>query len=791
MKKWIALFLSLILLLGSCVSALAAGNVTIWYSMPENGYMSSYLRNAVLVGHQVFCFLEGTEEKLIVYDLDSETSAEYDLSELFNHGEIADEMTFDLDEGEDDADSEDEPEMSGEESYESEEVSLWFVWQNQLYAILTRHTNHPDGSQNTEGGILRRLSLESGSPVLEEQDLPSLDWSDLMEDSGDWSYSRYIRTAFCMDDTLFLLSYDDSGSDILCLISLKDGSCETRFLQSISALAPGPDGQLLTSQYNWNGSDAEFILSLYDPDSESTQKIASRNIEDTSVQNLYYRADNDTLYYTSAGEIWAAPGMDLNQAFPVNDCPVSGDNGIVQMTDDGFLLLFDSQSVVLRDTDPTHRKEISLTVLDSTYLSSLDSSYYEFTAAHGDIAVVIDRNYNPANVLQGMMNQDSTVDIYILDMASSQFNALFRRGYMAELDSSSRLTSLVDTMYPAVAEAVRRDGRLVCLPVSAYGYTLGINMKAFQKLGYTEADLPRTWDDFFRLLDELPSRTEGSGVSPFMEWYTVSDLKMMFFNTILSNYQDYLNTGSEASYAFNTPLLQNVLDRMESVNYSALGIQEQQDDRSGGGFEWGSDTLLFETGVQLTMSSWTDDYVPLLLSFGDEQATGTYHMYVAFINPYSRHINEAISFLEVLSSHTEVAAAYTFSPENNVPIRYPDYEEYVKSLQETLTTAREELAKTEDAEEQANWQETITMMEADLKNAEETYWQISPATIEAFQARAPYLAPMSYDFNNLISSDEDNSFYESLQRFYEGQLTARDLLQILDQKYQMMRLEGD
>ena len=48
---------------------------------------------------------------------------------------------------------------------------------------------------------------------------------------------------------------------------------------------------------------------------------------------------------------------------------------------------------------------------------------------------------------------------------------------------------------------------------------------------------------------------------------------------------------------------------------------------------------------------------------------------------------------------------------------------------------------------------------------------------------------MSYDFNNLIS--EDNSFYESLSRYYEGQTTARELLQILDQKYQMMRLEGN
>jgi hypothetical protein len=237
-----------------------------------------------------------------------------------------------------------------------------------------------------------------------------------------------------VDDTLYTMSYDDSGNDVLCCFDLTDGTCTPRYLQNIASLAPGPDGQLLAAQYNWTGAEGEYIISLYDPDSESLQKVSSQSIYESTPQNLFYRAETDTLYYTCAGEIWAAPGMDLTQAISVNDCPISSDSGHVQITEDGFLLLYDSQSAVLRDTDPSHRKEISLTVLDSTYLSSLDSSYYEFTASHGDVSVIIDRNYNASNVLQGMMNQDSTVDIYVMDMASSQFNALFRRGYLAELD---------------------------------------------------------------------------------------------------------------------------------------------------------------------------------------------------------------------------------------------------------------------------------------------------------------------------------------------------------------------
>ena len=523
MIKWISLFLSLMLLLGVCGSALAAENRTLWYTVSDNGYISHFLQSALLAGNRVYCFLEGSDQMMIVYDLDTGTSQEYDSSALFDRGGASDEITLEM--GEEAEEEEDEEEEEAPETengqadtYETEEAALWFSWRDELYAVVSKRVSEPDGSSSMEGGIVRRLSLETGEPVLEETDLPRLDWSNLTDDSSNWVYTRYTRTSFVMEDTLCALINDDSGNDILCLISLTDGSCETRYLRNVSSLAAGPDGQVLVTEYNWDGTDSEIILSLYDPDSESYQRISSRSLNDSSVGHLYYRAENDTLYYTCAGEIWAAPGMDMSQAVSVNDCPLSGDSGTTQMTADGFLLMYDYQSVLLRDTDPSHRKDVSLTVLDSTYLGSLDSTYYDFTADHGDISVIIDRNYNPDNVLQGMMNQDSSVDIYILSTSSSQFNALFRRGFMAELESSEKLTSLVNSMYPAVSEAVKRDGRLVALPVYAYGYSIGISMKAFQKLGYTEDDVPKTWLAFFDLLDELPSKLEGSGVSPFMSW---------------------------------------------------------------------------------------------------------------------------------------------------------------------------------------------------------------------------------------------------------------------------------
>ena len=254
-------------------------------------------------------------------------------------------------------------------------------------------------------------------------------------------------------------------------------------------------------------------------------------------------------------------GFDFPNAVSVNDSPVEGGNGVTQMTEDGFLLLWDYQTVVLRNTNPAERSEITLYVKDYTYVDALDSAYYDYTNAHGDVSVVISRNGNPTDILQAMMNRDSTFDIYCMDMSASEYSAVFNRGYMAELDSSAKLKEKIDSMYPAISEAVRKDGHLYAVPVNAYGYMMGVRPEALEKLGMTRDDLPRTWDEFFDFLGTLPEKLEGKDVRAFESWFDRRDLRMQLFNSVLTSYQNYINAG-ETEYAFNTPLLRNLMTRI-------------------------------------------------------------------------------------------------------------------------------------------------------------------------------------------------------------------------------------
>jgi len=771
-----AVLLALALLLGAAQSALASvGDTTIYYGMPEDGMSYYSVDTCMLAGNQVL-YVIGS--KLCVYDIASRQTTEYDASELVN-------MNPDMPETETGDGDEDEFETYID-SYR--ETVAWFAYQDELYAVVNVSTFGED-SRSMEGGFVYRLELADGSARLVESDLPRLDWSGMIESYGDYMYSRYAQNAFASGSRLYAQTYDDDGNNVIEVFDLTTGRADEHYVQDLYQMAPAGDGKILTFQYNW--SEETGHIGLYDPASESLEIKADYEIDTITYnlpRNLYYLAEKDTLYYVLSGEIWAAQGFDFAGAVAVNDCPVDSSNGVAQMTEDGFLLLYDWQTIVLRNTDPAKRSEITLYVKDYNYASAIDRAYYDYTNLHGDISVVVSRGGRVTDILQAMMNRDSGVDVYAMDMSLSAYNAVFERGFMAELDSSAKLTEKIDSMYPVISETLKKDGHLYAVPVSAYGYAMGVNPEALDKLGWTMDDMPKTWDAFFDFLAELPARLEGSEVRAFESWYDQRDLRMQLFSSVLQSYQNYINAG-EAEYAFNTPLLKGLMKRVDEMDMASLDVNESNYNEEDDTWydNWDGRTALFTSSVSTVMQGYYGGE-PLLFSFGEEPPRVPFYLRVLFVNPFSRHVPESIEFLETVLDCLEQPEQYTFYPDCDEPVRYPDFEEYKKNLAEWLETAKKEM-EAADEDEKEMYEEQVGYLEEELANIDDTYWMFSPKSIAAYKARAQYLAPVTYDFTNEISGSEDDNFYDLIQRYYEGMIDVEELLSTIDKKVQMMRLE--
>ncbi|MBR4442072.1 MAG: carbohydrate ABC transporter substrate-binding protein [Clostridia bacterium] len=772
MKKLIAMLLALALVLGMAPAALASeGDVTLFHADNNEGRGYDSVENCMLLNGRVY-YTVGYE--LCVYDIVTKTTETYDASEIVESAAM-----------ESEADDEYDDEGNYIDIYR--ETAAWFMHGDDIYAVVNIRA-YSDSGSTLDGGYVYRLELADGKAQLVESDLPRLNWSSMTEDYGNYVYSRWAQNSFASGDSLYIQTYDDDGNNVLEVFDLTTGQNSERYIQDLYEMVPAGDGRLIVMQYNWSEETAHFAF--YDPASESLEPAADYPIDQTNYNlpnGVCYRAENDTLYYVLSGEIWAAQGFDFGGAVSVNDSPVSGGNGITQMTDDGFLLLWDWQTVVLRNTDPAKRSEITLYVKDYVYIDALDNAYYDYTNAHGDVSVVISRNGSRSDILQAMMNRDSSVDIYCMDMSASEYNAVFNRGYMAELDSSAKLTEKIDSMYPAISEALKKDGHLYAVPANAYGYTIGVQLEALEKLGMTLDDLPGTWDEFFDFLAELPAKLEGKDVRAFESWYDQRDLRYQLFGSLLESYQNYINAG-EAEYAFNTPLLKGLIDRIETIDYEALGVIEMSYDEETDTWydNYDDRTPLFVSSVSVTVQGYSAGET-LLLSFGDEAPRASFYLRVAFVNPFSKHVPEAIEMLEVMLDDINQSSQYTFYPDMNEPIHYPDYEEYKVNLAQWLEEAKK--ARDEmDEEYQADYDEYIAYLENEIANIEDTYWMFSPQEIEAYERRVPYLSPVTYDFTNEISGEDEN-FYDLIQRYYDGQIGVEELLAAIDKKVQMMRME--
>ena len=785
MKKLIAMLLALALLMGMLPAALASeGDTTIYHADRADGWSYSGVDFCMLSGNTV---VYRSGDKLFVYDIATKETVEYDATSL-NEDDSLDGPPVPVD-AEIMADDEDDDEEEEEFSSTYRETAAWFAYKGNLYSIVNINT-YTDIGRTIDAGYVYRLDLTDGVAKLVEADVPRLDWSSMIEDYGDYMYSRWAQNCFVSGDSLYVQTYDDDGNNVLELFDLTTGRNTEHYVQDMYAMTSAGDGRVVVMQYVWGDENAHF--NFFDPDSESTEFAGDFPVDMESYNlpsNFFYRAENNTLYYVMSGEIWAAQNFDFANAVSVNDCPVNGGDGKAQMTEDGFLLMWDWQTIVLRNTDPAMRSEITLYVKDYAYIDALDSAYYDYTNEHGDISVVISRNGNPADILQAMMNRDGSVDIYCMDMSSSAYNAVFERGYMAELDSSKKLVDTINSMYPAISEAVKKNGVLYAVPANAYGYSMGVRTDALEKLGLTMDDMPRTWDEFFDFLETLPEKLEGSEVRAFECYYDQRDLRMNLFGTVLQSYQNYINAG-EAEYAFNTPLLRGLMDRIEKIDFEALGVIEMSyDEQTDTWFDnYDERTPLFVTSVPVTMQGYYEGE-PLLLCFAGEEPRASFELRVVFVNPFSQHVNECVELLEVILDDINQQAQYTFYPDKTEPVRYPDFEEYKKNLAEWLEEAKKSRDEA-DEDEKADYDEYIASLENDIANVDDTYWMISPKAIAAYQARAQYLSPVTYDFTNEISGEDDENFYDLIQRYYDGMIDAGELLAAIDKKVQMMRLEG-
>lgn len=635
-----------------------------------------------------------------------------------------------------------------------------------------------------EGGGLYSISLEEadGIKTARVELATELDFEAMIEDSGDEYTWMNISMPFVQDGMLVGTTY---GVNSIFWFDLESGEYHSFSNENLGMLAPYKDGRVLALQVDYSSAEPRVELCALDLESEGVEVLCEMPMDGYSAPSmLYYDAQADLLYYVSNGELWRMPLTDPAAAESVADMPLSY-SGQTQpvLTEDGYFIAADYETVVRRNTDPSQRAQTRIVVQDA-YADAVDRAYYAFTGANPDVEVV--KKTSDEDLIQAMMSQSASMDIYVLDMSGAEFATLLDRGYAVELGGSEKIASLVGQMYPAIAEAASRDGMVYALPLEMYNYSMmGYDMEAFRRLGLSEEDVPTTWDELLDLLIALPDyMANDEDVSIFEPHVTQEDARESLFSMILDNYLLYIDQPDQ-EFTLDTPLLRGLLEKLEMVDFEALGLISR--DEAGTNFFWSAEPgdFMFTTTVNLDVRRYAFDNFTLMLLGFEEGVPGMMSVQVnaALVNPFSPNVETAIAFLETVADNLDEIFRIQTMPSENTPVRSPYYEENMESYEEQLAYLRESLESAEDEETRAALEQNIAEMESNMQEyEEEDSWDVSAASIDNYRG---------YAENMVVPSNMDDAeFYELRMQYVDGLIGMDEMISKMDQRLTMMRMEG-
>ena len=662
-----------------------------------------------------------------------------------------------------------------------------------LYAIVLL-IRYSEGGTEFEGTKLYRLIPEGDGFSMEESG--DLDWDDLVEYYDTDSYPVRPEGVLGLGGKALFRAYDQSGDYFLYAADVTSGAVEQiSELKGVSSMTPYKDNTLLVELYDYNNPNEARLLA-YDPADESTQNLGTLAVTMYSpLTALAYDVATDTLYCVQSGEVCVVDLEAGEVGEGVTDMPIETYGRGSAFVMEGGYYVYGSEGMAVRNLDPSQRAEIRLKINDSDWSESITNAYYAFANARGDVSVVLSRDWAEAqNLLENMMNRDDSIDVYVMNTGSSIYDALYRRGYLMELDGSEKLMALADRMYPQIREQVSADGHLVSLPIDFYAATMGVNEKALEALGMTLEDVPNNWMDFMDWIKGLEGPlSEHENIHLFYSGYNARDAKNDLFNSVFEAYQQYVNTVNP-DMGYNSPLLKALLAKLEEIDFVALGCPEapEEGEEEMGGMvydAYGEESILLQSNVACCFGGYTPSgVVPIEMGLdADTPMPLVLRTTVAFVNPFTRHPDVALAFMETLAEHLTQAASYALDPSLNEPVRGVQNEQNLAEAKEMLENAQRQLEEADEADKQM-LEENLRFMQENVDYWENDGWEVSQKTLDWYRSHDDDLA---LERVNWLYTDETGEAWELIMQYMDGAIGIDEMLSGIDRKAQMMRLEGN
>ena len=384
---------------------------------------------------------------------------------------------------------------------------------------------------------------------------------------------------------------------------------------------------------------------------------------------------------------------------------------------------------------------------------------------------------NTDSLVQLLLTRDDTYDLFFLNTRYMDPAPLFQKGYFVDLGQSGLLAEKMSQLYPSVSAALTRDGQICAAPVTLELFAPSVFPHVLEdKLPGTA--LPATFSDMHHLvrawyglgLDD----TEHSLVALYQP-------RSWLLDTLLRQYINwYQHEGLPLS--FDTPLFRQILQDYEAT-LAHITTGRRGDDET--------QALLYPAVTDLLAQGFWASLQPFSLTpEALDPAPLKASLTICLINPFSKNIPLALSYVESLSAHMEPLSQTLLYPGVSEPIIRPGFEEDLVNIPAEYEKLKAQIADSSGAR-RANLEDALNKLQTRLTEIEQHGYLVSPRALEIYKnhlaQRLFFPGPGILD----TIGDAPAIIQHEVDRYAQGQISLDQFIQQLEQKVRLMRLEGE
>lgn len=430
-----------------------------------------------------------------------------------------------------------------------------------------------------------------------------------------------------------------------------------------------------------------------------------------------------------------------------------------------------------------------------------------FEKEYPDVELVHQVQINNAEELvKTLITKDSSVDVFMV-MVDHDFLSLLQKELAADLSGSLLLTEDVKEMYPEIRNVLLDEGgRLRAYPAGLYLWQYRLN-QGFWEMFFAGRPIPETLEE---VLDCWIEWEENDAQAyPDIEFVSQFDYAEWCQEIVQFYVRQYDENGCLPDQ--NMGRLKTALEKLariaeirreEGRNLCISGEGEGEAPGEIWKMTWREAMNEYPTVTVALPQDYLygirkDMFTEIELSFGEgdpKRTSGVLYAYI--VNPYSRHIDEAIQFIECAASYpmSQIYTYYSTHPAVNEPCERPNYEKtiarYVDERNELERAIEEYREKDVDT---GVLEGKLAYVNDWLETKEQQRFLISGESIRAYRERLEETGLSLYTESYYIG-DAENSVQRMIQtlceRYASGQLTLDAFLKEMNDKMNMIQAEG-